>query len=169
MWELDYKESWVPNNWCIWTVALEKTLEIHLDCKETQPVCPKGDQSWVFIEALMLKLKFQYFGHLMWRANSLEKTLLLERLRAGEEGDDRGWDGWMASLTQWTWVWVNSGSLWWTGRPGVLQFMGCKESDMTEQLNWTDLFFSSKAVISIYHYVHLSFIFCLIYTYSTGN
>ena len=61
-----------------------------------------------------------------------------ERLRAGGEGDDRGWDGWMVSPTQWTWVWVNSRSWWWTGRPGVLRFMGCKELDMTEQLNWTE-------------------------------
>ena len=76
------------------------------------------------LEGLMLKLKLQYFGHLMQRADSFEKTLMLERLRAGGEGDDRGWDGWMASLTQWTWVWVNSESWWWTGRPGMLQFMG---------------------------------------------
>ena len=55
------------------------------------------------------------------------------------EGDDRGWDGWMASLTRWTWVWVNSGSWWWTGRPGVLRSWCCKESDMTERLNWTEL------------------------------
>ena len=76
------------------------------------------------LEGLMLALKLQYFGHLMQRADSLEKTLMLGRLRAGREGDNRGWDGWMASLTQWTWVWVNSGSWWWTGRPGVLQSMG---------------------------------------------
>ena len=66
------------------------------------------------LEVLMLKLKFQYFGHLMRRADSFEKTLKLERSRAGGEGDDRGWDGWMASPTQWTWVWVDSGSWWWT-------------------------------------------------------
>ena len=75
MWELDYKESWALRNWCIWTVVLEKTLESPLDCKEIQPVHPKGDQSWVFIERMMLKLKFQSFGHLMWRADSFEKTL----------------------------------------------------------------------------------------------
>ena len=76
------------------------------------------------LEGLMLKLKLQYFGHLMWRVDSLEKTLMLEGLGAGGEGDDRGWDGLMAPLTQGTWVWVDSGSWWWTGRPGVLQFMG---------------------------------------------
>ena len=67
----------------------------------------------------MLKLKLQYFGHLLQRADSLEKTLMLERLKAREVGD-RGWDGWMASLTQWTWVWANAGRLWRTGKPGVL-------------------------------------------------
>ena len=83
MWELDYKESWVLKNWCFWTVVLEKTLESPLDCKEIQPVHSKGDQS---LEGLMLKLKLQYFGHLMRRADSFEKTLMLgkiERKRSG--------------------------------------------------------------------------------------
>ena len=80
------------------------------------------------LEGLMLELKLQYFGHLMQRANSLEKTLCWERLRAGEEGDNRGWDGRMASPTQQTWVWANSGRWWGTGRPGVLQSL---ESDTT--------------------------------------
>ena len=73
----------------------------------------------------------------MRRADSFEKTLMLGKIEAGGEGDDRGWDGLMASPTQWTWVWVNSRSWWWTGRPGVLQFMG-SQSEMTERLNWTD-------------------------------
>ena len=72
------------------------------------------------LEGLMLKLKLQYVGHLMWRTDSLEKTLMLGKIEVGE-GGNRGWDGWMASPTQWTWVWVSSGSWWWTGRPGVLQ------------------------------------------------
>ena len=84
---------------------------------------------------MMLKLKLQYFGHLMRRVESLEKTLMWKELGAGGEGDDRGWDGWMASRTRWPWVWVNSGSWWWTGRPVMLQPMGGKESDTTEQLN----------------------------------
>ena len=75
------------------------------------------------LKGLMLKLKLQYFGHLMWRTDSLEKILMLERLKVGGEGDDRGRDGWMASLTQWAWVWMNSGRLWRTGRPGVLHSM----------------------------------------------
>ena len=72
----------------------------------------------------MLKLKLQYFGHLMQRTDSLERPWCWERLRPGGEGDDRGWDGWMASPTQWTWVWINSWSWWWAGRPGELQSMG---------------------------------------------
>ena len=91
------------------------------------------------LEGLMLRLKFQYFGHLMWRVNSLEKTLMLGGIGAGGEGDNRGWDGWMAPSTRWTWVWVNSGSWWWTGRPGVLQFMGSQRvrHDWATKLNWT--------------------------------
>ena len=69
MWELDYKESWVPKNWCFWTVVLAKTLESPLDCKESQPVHPKGHEC--SLEGLMLKLKLQYFGHLMRRIDSL--------------------------------------------------------------------------------------------------
>ena len=76
------------------------------------------------LKRLMLKLKFQYFCHLMWRTDSLEKTLMLRKIEGGRRGDNRGWDGWMASLTQWTWVWVSSGSWWWTGKPGVLQSTG---------------------------------------------
>ena len=90
------------------------------------------------LEGLMLKLKLQYFGHLMRRADSFDKTLMLG-LRAGGEGDDRGWDGWMASPTQWTWVLVDSRSWWWTGRPGVLRFMESQRigHDWVTELNWT--------------------------------
>ena len=77
MWELDSEESGALKNWCFWTMVLEKTLESPLDCKTIQPFHPKGDQSWVFIGRLMLKLKLQYFGHLMQRIDSLEKTLIL--------------------------------------------------------------------------------------------
>ena len=80
MWELDYKESWAPKNWCFWTVVLEKTLESPLDCKEIKPVHPKWNQSEYSLEGLMLKLKLQYFGQLMWRTDSLEKTLMLGKI-----------------------------------------------------------------------------------------
>ena len=77
------------------------------------------------LEGLMLKLKLQSFSHLMWRTDSFEKTLMLGKIEGRRwRGWQRGWDGWMASLTQWTWVWVNSGSWWWTGRPAVLQSVG---------------------------------------------
>ena len=98
--------------------------------KEISPGC--------FLEGMMLKLKLRYFGHLMQRVDSLEKTLMLRGIGAGGEWDDRGWDGWMASPTWWTWVWVNSGSWWWTGRPGVLRFMGSQRAghDWETELNW---------------------------------
>ena len=118
MWELDYKGISVPKNWCFWTVVLEKTLESPLDCKETKPVNCKGNQSWIFIEGLTLKL--QHFGHLMQRADSLEKTLMLGNIEGRRKRGDRGWDGWMASPSLWTWVWISSGSWWGTGKPGVL-------------------------------------------------
>ena len=77
MWELDCEEGWAPKNWSFWTVVLEKTFESPLECREIQPVHSEGDQPWVFSEGMMLKLKLQYFGHLMWRVDSLEKTLML--------------------------------------------------------------------------------------------
>ena len=90
---------------------------------------------------MMLKLKLQYFGHLMRRVDSLEKTLMLGGIGGRRVGDDRGWDGWMASLTQWTWVRVNSGSWWGTGRPGVLWFMGSQRvgHNWATDLIWSDL------------------------------
>ena len=94
--------------------AIQIGLDMHI-LKEISPGCS--------LEGTMLKLKLQYFGHLMRRVDSLERLWCWEGLRAGE-GDDRGWDGWMASPTQWKWVWVNSGSWWWTGRPDMLWFMG---------------------------------------------
>ena len=99
-------------------------------------ICPEYS-----LEGLMLKLKLQYFGHLMWRADSFEKTVMLAKIEGKRKGDNRGWDGWMASLTQWTWIWVSSGSWWWTGRPGVLQSMGSQRvgQDWVTKLNWTEL------------------------------
>ena len=138
MWELDYKESWVPKNWCFWTVVLEKTLENLLDSKEFQPVHPKGIQSWIFTGRTDAKTETP----ILWPPDV--KNWLIgkdpdawERLRAGGEGDNRGWDGWMASPTQWTWAWVNSGSWWWTGRSGVLQSMG--SHGVRWLSDWTEL------------------------------
>ena len=116
---------WMPKNWCFWIVVLEKTLESSLDSKEiTQSVLKEINPEYS-LEGPMLKLKLQYFGHLMRRADSFEKTLMLGKIEDGRRGvGGRGWDGWMASLTQWTWVWTNSGRWWRTGKPGVLQSVG---------------------------------------------
>ena len=95
----------------------------------------------ISLEGMMLKLKLQYFGHLMRRVDSLKRLWCWEGLGAGGEEDDRGWDGWMASPTWWTWVSVNSGSWWWTGRPGMLRFMGSQRvrHDWATDLIWSDL------------------------------
>ena len=125
MWELDYKESWAPKNWCFWTVVLEKTLVSPLDCKEIQPVNPKGNQSWIFIGRPDAEVETPIF-----HPPEAENWLITKRswcwamLKGGGEGDNRGWDGWMASLTQWTWVWANSGSWWLTGKSALLQLRG---------------------------------------------
>ena len=139
LWELDYKESWVLKNWCFWTVVVEKTLENPLDCKEIQPLHPKGGS------ALGVHWKDWY-----WSRNSSTLATSCEELThwkrpwcwegLGTEGkgDDIVWDGWMASPTHRTWVWVNSGRWWWTGRPGVLRFMGSQRvrQDWVTELNW---------------------------------
>ena len=139
---MDYKESWAPKNSCFWTVVLEKTLESPLDCKEIQPVHSKGNQSWIFIGRTDAEAETL----VLWPPDANNWLLgkrpwCWERLKVGGERDNRGWDGCMVSLTQWTWVWVNSGSWWWTGRPGVLQSMGSQRvgHDWVTELNWTEL------------------------------
>ena len=133
-------ESWAAKTWYFWPVVLEKTLESPLDCKEIQPVHPKGDQSWVFIGGTDVEAETP----ILWPPDAglthLKRPWCWERLKARGEGDDRRWDRWMASPTQWTWVWVDSGSWWWTGRPGVLQSMGLQrvEHDWETALNWTE-------------------------------
>ena len=132
-WKIDAFELWcwrrllrVP-----WTAGRSNQSIL----KENSPGCS--------LEGLMLKLKLQYFGHPMWRVDSLEKTLMLEGTGGRRRRDDRGWDGWMASPTRCTWVWVNSRSWWWTGRPGVLQFMGSQRvgHNWETELNWSALSF----------------------------
>ena len=142
MWELDYKESWAPKNLWFWTVMLGKTLESPLDYKEIKPVNPKGNRSWIFIGRTDVEAETP----ILWPPDNeelshLKRPWCWERLKVGREGDDREWDGWMASPTRWAWVWVNSGSWWWTGRPGVLRSMGSQRvgHDWATELNWTDL------------------------------
>ena len=138
MWVLDYKESWEPKNWCFWTVVLEKTLESPLESREIQPVHPQGNQSWIFIGRTDVEAETP----ILWPPDAknwhLKRPWCWKWLKAGGEGDDRGWDGWMASPTQWTWVWVNSRSWWWTGRPYVLQSMGLQRvgHNWATKLNW---------------------------------
>ena len=142
VWELVCEESWALKNWCFWTVVLEKTLESPLDCKETQPVHFEGDQPWDFFGRNDAKAETP----VLWPPHAIPHELThwkrlwcWEALGAEGEGDDRGWDGWMASLTLWTWVWVNSGCWWWTGRPGVLRLMGSQRvgHNWVTELNWT--------------------------------
>ena len=149
---MDYKESWALKNWCFWTVVLEKTLESPLDSKEIKPVNPKKNQSWIFIGRIDAEDETPYltfgreiymeiqiwksFGHLMWRTDSLEKTWCWEGFKAGGEGDNRGWDSWMASPIWWSWVWVSSESWWWTGKPGLLQSMWVAKSQ-TRLSDWS--------------------------------
>ena len=140
MWELDCEESWAPKNWCFWTVVLEKTLESSLDCKEIQPVHPKGDQSWMFfgrtdvIAETPMLLPPHVKSWLIGKDSDPGRDWGQE-----EKGMNRGWDGCMASPTQWTWVWVNSGGCWWTEGLGVLWFMGSQSvgHDWATELNWT--------------------------------
>ena len=123
MWELDYKESWAPKNWCFWTVELENPLESTLDCKDIHPVHPKGNQSWIFIGRTDVEAETP----ILWPPD-VKNWLIEKDPDAGKDwrrrGYNRGWDGWMASPTQWTCVWASSESWWWTGKPGMRRSKG---------------------------------------------
>ena len=138
MWELDCEESWVLKNWCFWTVVLEKTVESPLDCKEIQPVHSEGDQPWDFFGRNDAKGETP----ILWPPHA-KYWLIGKDSDAGRDWGRRrrGWDGWMALPTRRTWVWVNSGSWWWTGRPGMLRFMGLQRvgHDWVTELNWTGI------------------------------
>ena len=137
-WTVKKTESWRIDAFELW--RWRRLLRVPGTAKRSNQSILKEiipEYSW---EGLILKLKLQYFGHLMGRTDSLGKTLMLGKLKAGGEGNDRGWNVWMASLTRWTWVCVNSGRWWWTGRPGVLWFMGLQrvQHDWVTELNWTN-------------------------------
>ena len=142
MLELDCEESWALKNWCFWTVVLEKTLEGPLDCKEIQPVHPKGDQSWVFTGRTDAEAETPMLCPPHAKCWLIQKDSDAGRdWGQDEKRYDRGWDVWMVSPPRWTWVWVNSGSWWWTGRSGVLRFIGSQRvrHDWVTELKWTEL------------------------------
>ena len=151
MWELDYKESWVMNIWCFWAVVLEKTLESPLDCKEIQPVHPKGDQSWIFIRRTDAEAE----APILWPPdgkNSLTgNTLMLGKIESRRRrGRQR--IKWMASPTQWIWVCACSGSWWWTGKPSMLQSMGLERVEhdwVTELTDWPEVIYRVNAMYYI--------------------
>ena len=131
---------------------LEKALESPLDARRSNQSILKEISPEYSLEELMLKLKLQCFGHLMQKLTPWKNPWCWERLKAGGEGDDREWDGWMASPTQWTWVWASSRVGDGQGSLTCCSPWGCKESDMTEQLNWL-----TDALSHILGHVHATF------------
>ena len=144
IWTVKKAEHWKIDAFELW--CWKRLLRVPWTARRSNQSIPKEISPGCSLEGLMLKLKLQYFGYLMQRADSLEKTLMLGGIGAGGEGDDRGWDDWMASRTPGTWVWVNSGSLWWTGRPGMLRFMGSQRvgHDWATELNWTECIYKKS-------------------------
>ena len=155
---MDYNDNWAPKHWCFWTVMLKKTLESPLGCKEIKPVYPKEMKPEYSLEGLVLKLKLQYFGTWYKELTHQKRPWCWERLKVGGEGHETGWDGWKASLTQWTWVWVSSGSWWQTGKPGVLSctrtpaVLGVSKSQ-TWLNDWTELSLFIVPILSSYYFL----------------
>ena len=145
--ELDYKESWAPKNWYFWTVVLEKTPESLLDCREIKPVHPKGNQSWIFIGRADVEAETPT----LWPPD-VKSWLIWKDPDAGKDWEQGKKGMTEDEMVEWTWVWGNSGSWWWTGRPGVLQSMGSQRvgHDWATELNLTKL--------GCYEY---SYIYCL--------
>ena len=131
--EAEHQKNDVFEFWC-W----RRLLRVPWTARRFNKSIRKETSPEYSLEALMLKLKLQYFSHLMQRVNSLEKTLILGKIEGRREGDNRGWDGCMASPTQWTWVWGNSRSWQWTGRPGMLQSMGLQRVGHDWATEWTE-------------------------------
>ena len=138
MWELDYKENWAPKNWCIWTVVLEKTLEIPLECKRSNQSILREIGPAYALEGLMLKLKLQSFGHLMQRTDSFENILMLGKIEGGRRrGRQRM--RWLDGITDSMGMSLSKLRSWsWTGRPGVLQSTDTAKS-RTRLSDWTEL------------------------------
>ena len=148
MWELDHKEGWALKNWCFWIVVLEKMLESPWTARRSNQSILKEINPEYSLEGLMLKLKHQYFGHLMWRTSSLKKTLMLgksegKRRRGGQRM--RWLDGITDSMDM---SWVISRGWWWTGSPGVLRFMGSQRvgHNWVTEMNWTELNWTERSL-----------------------
>ena len=162
MWELDYKESWAQGIdafelWC-W----RRLLRVPWTARRSNQCILEEISPRYSLEGLLLKLK-QYFGHLRRRADWFEKTLILGKIEGGR-GDYRVWDFWMASPTQWTWVCINSGSWWWTGRPGMLWFMGSQRvrHNWSAELNWTERWYYVVVAVVVFwspHFCSKCFLF----------
>ena len=152
MWELDNKEGWGPKNWLFQTVMLEKTLESPLGSEEIKPDNPKGNQPWIFIGKTEAEVPT------LWPPDV--KSWLIGKVPDagkdwGQEKGMTGWDGWMATQTWWTWVWIGSGSRWWTGRPGVLQLVGLQRvrHDWATELNWNFSKYLFWYLVGYYYYI----------------
>ena len=148
MWEFDCEEGWVPKNWCFWTVVLEKTLDTPLDCKEIQPVHSEGYQPWDFFGGYDAEAETP----VLWPPHV--KSWLIGKDSDAEHDwgqEEKGMtEDEMTSLTRWMWVWVSSRSWWWTGRPGMLRFMGSQRvgHDWATELNWTEYVWNNWFLIS---------------------
>ena len=141
MWELDYKESWALKNWCFWTVVLGRHLRVPWTARRSNQSILKEISSDCSLEGLMLKLKLQYLATWCEELTHLKRPWCWERLKAGGDGDDRGWDDWMASLTQRACVWLNSRSCRWTRRPVPLWHAAVHgvAKSRTRPSDWTEL------------------------------
>ena len=141
-WTVKKAERWRIDVFELW--CWRRLLRVPWTARRSNQSILKEINPGISLEGMMLKLKLQYFGHVTRRVDSLEKTLMLGETGGRRRRDDPGWDGWMASWTRWTWVWVNSGRWWWTGRPGLLRFMGSQRvgHNWATELNWTVQYFN---------------------------
>ena len=153
MWEFDYKESWALKNWCF---CWRRLLSVQESRRSNQSILKEINPEYS-LEGLMLKLKLQYLATWCKELTHLKRPWCWERLKVRGEGDDRGWDAWIASPTQWTWIWVNSGGWWWTGRPGMLQSMGSQRvrhdwvTELKQTIQTTEEFKSPGRLSHQYH------------------
>ena len=143
-WTVRKAERWIIDAFELW--CWRRLLRVPWTARRSNQSILKEISPQYSLEGLMLRLKLQYFGPLMRRVTHWKRPWFWEGLGAGGEGDDRGWDGWMASPTRWRWVWANSGRWWWAGRPGVLQFTGVQrvEHDWVTELNRTEALYNYR-------------------------